>query len=888
MTGAVESGAQAGMEYQERTPDSSPKQTKEVTISVLFSPFSYDLLKDYSSWKWINKYKIEYRHYKYARFITLLEWDLKGGDTNATIPVSINDVPASDKIADKKKALEQNEFDLSLFVDCSSAETCSAKIEDDDLAGYLSLTISEIKDHLFRLYKRGFSGNVNFVLAAYQPLPPLMFALIDYAGMRISECAKYDDDFILYMKQNPWFANFKSWLKKYEWKPILSDSFVYQGYLYGMSEETEGSRCSRRVSAFQAGLRKLYDFHKNVLGRDLPHGHLGWGKDDCEKWKDNGGLTRIEKGFLFDSEEPVVHVYDNDYTEEELEENRDFFIKEEKLHPDGTAEWFLDYNRDTGKGRVRNRLIQPQEKITADKLQKDFDDWKKTVYNPQREENRAVLKKIDERNTNDLEKEIWERKRVEDEMVSDTWSVDKNKIMYQGKMVDRSAFQKKIDKLDEEYKVRLETIENQQKLETLQTILTILAILQLCIGIATLGAATPAAGAILAGIDLSLEAGKIGFRHHYDKNFNMSTFFREHALGITMDLVSVLLCIPAIYKVRKLASANKLTDNPYKKLENQRPRLRNNGDGKASTPNPKNEPTQTSSVATDETMAPIKMSGNKGEIVGIASSKRKAEGFAGDSLQISSGLSNKKVAWVKIRKSDGSYVVSGIDPKKHPDRLRSLTGKDADEWNIVRSKSKKPESAPPKAEKGDRLDELKSEADASFSKPDPDHKMSFNNVTKFNYSPMIVPNKPPMKPNVKTSSGKTYSYTVTQPTKPVSNIQESVPNVPETNSVDVKTIKYHKADIEPFGEMMSHEGIPVNIAPKADVYRVLRSGDVELNNGVMKTVTTIYTGYSIFGNSYYLHLINSDGTSLEWAKREIKAKEIDGVALEDIFDSYKD
>lgn len=907
--GVVSEKNNAGMEYQEPAPVTPQGDPKDVTVAFLFSPFSYDLLKDYSSWKWMNAYQTQYNHYEYGRFISLLEWDSKNGFSNASLPVDFKDVPASDEISDRKKIIEQNPLDMTLFVDCSSEKFNSidgeASLKEvnkvtkenkgwDDLAGYLSMALSELKDHLFRLHKKGHNGYVHFEVAAYQPLSPLLFALLDIAGIRIKECAEHDD-FISYLKGQNWFANFKPWMEKYEWEMDLKQASLFQGYFYGVTQETESSINSRYAKECQKGLRKLYDFDKKLHG-GLSHGDLEWDREDCKKWKESGEFTiaELDDGdwpvhphrfggdqenmssvlgvSYWSQEEPVVKVFDQYWTEKQLKKVRDRFMR--RVGGDGAPEWSLKFNKFTQRGEIKVDQKSYQGKVTSKDLKKELDDWKQYTYDPQMAENKAVLNEFDKRENDAIEKEVWKRKSMEDEGASDKWNVDKNLVVYHGKSVRREVFEAKVNKLNQEFAQRLEAIENAENLETLEVWLTVLSVLQIVCGIITLGTSSLFAGVLFAVIDAGFEVGKAALQFHYDKNYTMGKALYEHSLGVIMDVASCVLFIPALFRIRKVKASQKLADNAHSipsptqapPPAPEPPKLQQNtrtysytteatpmssSYSQQSTPIASEMTTASTEKAADPIYGHIKPAGNNYEILGMATTRNAAKNAPnGANLHVGSGLSNDKVTWVKIRRDNGSVDVLRIDNKKQPQWLKNHTGKDANEWNAYRTAQNGAAPNPTVVQDKGPVANLKQQAKESFSYSGPNEKVTFDELAKSGYSPETGP-----------------------------------------TTIETTNIKYDEYNYSSFGDMLRFHGSgivkPKNIAtPKA--YHILKKSVSEeqlvidgVNLSITKHVTTFYTGYSTSMN--ILQLVNSAGICYDWAKTNI-GEQIDGEKVEDLFD----
>lgn len=886
MCNGVGTGASnVGMEYQEENPVAPEGKPKDVNVVILFTPYSYDLLKDYSSWKWMNQYAEVYSHYEYGRFISLLEWDNERKYTLATEPTEFKDVPASDQAADRADMLKKNPMDMSLIVDCSSeksyvidselslvqANKISKEVKEwDDLADYLSMAISEVKDHLFRLHKQKARGHVHFTVSAYQPLTPLLFAMLDLAGIPIDE-GKNHKGFIDYLRQKPWFANFKPWMDQYDWKPQLKRCSIFQGYFYGMSEETYSSRCHRRAQQFQSALQVLYYYDKKFHGK-LAHGNLDWGKDECKQWKDAGGYTikkidddewptdpkRYGKGegldTIFNNEEPVVKVDDNYYTEKQLIKLRDFFLKQVK--GDGSPVWNLKYNKRTGRGEIKANQNEIKQKVTSKDLKAELEAWKENTYNPQMAENKAMLGKFKDRKDDKTENEVWKRKSVEDEQASDKWSADIDMMQYHGKMVHKDKFTSDVARLDKELQDRLDAIEHQEKIETMEKWLTVLSMLQIVIGIATLGVGSIAVGIGLAIIDIGIEIGKAAIQFHYDKNYTMGKALREHTLGIIMDLASCVLLIPALFRIQKLKSTQKLAQKAIDAHEAEQARrtatISRSSEYSGVTTAQHTQistgmPTEMKSANTN--FVPIRPKGKDYQVIGMSTSKRGADAIPDDgALHLGSGLSNDKPTWVRIKRDNGSFDTLRIDNGKQKEWLKNHTGKDANEWRGVK-KETETNSSPNVTDSP--VVKLKEEAQASFSYTGANDTVTFDQLAKSNYNPQVGP-----------------------------------------STIETVNVKYDEFTIPCFGDMLRYHGSghltikPVKVAePKA--YHILKEAKLEeefiINNvkgSITNNVTLFYVGYSTAMNT--LQVVSSEGIPLSWAKENI-ANVIDGKKAEEIF-----
>ena len=600
MTGKAESGAASCPSYNDPHPPQPTKELQQgVTIALLFTPFSYDLMKEYSSWNYLNSYGGDDDYDVFKRFVTVLNWDSIHGEPNMSgKEISLDQVPARNKLDAKAK------FDKNLFIDCSytkekeiehmnnkiaghvdpAADGMLDNVNLADLVGYLSLAISEVKDHLYRLSKQGYYGKVNFVVAAYEPVHPLMYTFLDLAGIGVNRCSSvsYFTDFI---KQDAWFGGFESWMKdKLKWTPVLKEAALYKGYFYGISQETEHKKNKDRAAVLTKELKRMDDLAEKHLGEGITvhTNHAGneiilskWGESQCEKWKNLGEHTTDYNKFgqlesiygkgesadwsLFSvgiaGQQGWMEGYDH-ATPAEMPigkvEGRWMTVKQMLVERDKC--W--DKAAETAKTpmyfigkRASRRLVDnaPPYEPSSEEMQEEFDRWEQMSYNPQVAENKSWIQKMDDRDSG-TEHEIWKRKQVEDEGVSDKWSAGKDDILYNGRVVKRSYFEEEIAKLKKEYDARKDAITDKKKREEMEIVLKILAGVQVVCAIASFGAATPLTAAIFIAIDVGLTVGKVAVKFHYDKSYTMAKAAKDHLLDVLMDVFAGVLLVPAFMK----------------------------------------------------------------------------------------------------------------------------------------------------------------------------------------------------------------------------------------------------------------------------------------------------------------------------------------------------
>lgn len=656
-------------EYKERNPKKATNST-EVTISVVFSMYSYDFMKSHTGWESAN-FDTYNQKYVFRRFVSELRWSSKSKVIHDPNEITWENIPENN-VEVQYSNLQSDYFTHYIFIDCSSIfKENKCEIDWDNMTGYLSFAISEVKDSLFRAHLHNYYGTVNFVVTGYHPLQPITEAFCALVGHPVKD-PEYDfSGFIQTMKKDCWFGNFSDWLKKYDWTPQLAECAVFNGDFYGGSEETEFYRASKEIKKIDKELAKLkpywtgasgrtafpdnwiidwknnggastdlhakgplkpiYRFHYDVTGEGMTsvwniidgdeeplgvvdgeyytyselkvlrneyvtlsltnpdekekikvineelaklepywkEGNGFFGRVACPdkwiiEWKNNGGastdlnakgkdkpiyrysLTDDGDGmtnalYVNSDEEPVAILDGVYYTYAELIALRNEYEEIRKSDPFGPKWWIGP--------APRNGQAMSSEKIAeemANYQQRDFDIWKAGTYEPKIQEYDEYIQMLDSRQKGSKEydakeEEVWERKSVEDEDVSNRWSAGINEIAYHGKMVDRSYLVNKKQELQDEYQKRLNSIKGLRDYAALISALKFISAVQFALGFVSLGATSVLAAGSLLVIDSLLEITKMGFEVKYKADYTWDKAIEDHMGSFLNNMVSALL-----------------------------------------------------------------------------------------------------------------------------------------------------------------------------------------------------------------------------------------------------------------------------------------------------------------------------------------------------------
>ncbi|MBR4148006.1 MAG: hypothetical protein IKU00_09020 [Bacteroidales bacterium] len=796
-----------------------------------------------------------------------MEWSSKGGLKKNPKEVVKSNVPA---IAKGKPEID---FDQYIFIDCSS-ENCSRVVfELADVVGYLSLAISEVKDRLFRLHKDGCSGNVNFVIAAYQPMQLLMFAMLALLGIPVNDCMKYKD-FIRLLSTNCWFSSLRCWLEKYHWKPVLKEGIVYQGYFYGVSQESDYSRATKKLKKFYLELQKTEPYFKG--------GGMRLCKDAwIEEYKEAGGASTdmyakgedkpiYHKGegqgtfeSFFLDEEPLGYVDGKYYTVGEMRAEVKKWEKIQQSDPVAPKTWYIDKPPKNGKRGVDMAAVIDAD--TTD-MEKEFLEWEATTYRPQMAEYNQYIRSIDKRETDSKESSIWERKKTEDEAISKKWSADKDEILYHGKVRKRAEFENEKEKLNKQRNEWLTAIAERRDIATRIRILKAISAVQFGLGFISLGVAAPVGAAILLGIDALLEGAKIAVDFTYDKNYTWGKAVDEHLGGIICDGVSALLLIPQIarFTSKELKAINSMAPSPSTPAPKTSQYV-------VKTSNPKfNYTTQTTgtdivsshgSVSTG-TAKPVQKpiqyteNGKNYEIVSITGDKKNkniltnnfSELKIGDNLNRDTGY-----FYVKIRPEGGGKAITR---KWNAGEVKNNTGKTPKEWKETKDITAQHSGMPTEMTtqysgmpeemtsiSTDRIQTLKQEVQTSFPPGEDKHLAQIQENGNVSQSPKdylqeminyVDGEKKPLKFKFVTKQAKDAAFWL-------ANVEEGI-----------KAVKGGK----------------------------IAKGSLHFLGGSAKAATFIYSGFGMYQNCVFV--VSTQDLSLEMAKR-LGVDEIDGKNVEDVF-----
>ena len=321
----IQDQSEAGLEYQEKNPI-NPTRQANLLLSIIFSPYSYDFLKEKTMWNVDPDSSSKY--YSYYRFISILRYTIKLGKIGeAPKEVKEDNVPANTifkgVLSGKKKTkyskkgtsspVESDgtpeDISSSIFIDCSKKDE-KGNLALSAWAGYLSYAISEVKDFLFRLHKNGYWGKVRFIVIAYHPLDPLAEAFCNVAGLPVQRTDVNYSGFTDSALRVNWFKNFKKWLEKYEWTPELEECAFFDGRFYGGSERTDYSIAMERIQKVQNVMDRMrpYIYITNILGKRKANAN----DSDMVEWKQKGGAT-TDGNYENEIPMPVYHYRPDKY-----------------------------------------------------------------------------------------------------------------------------------------------------------------------------------------------------------------------------------------------------------------------------------------------------------------------------------------------------------------------------------------------------------------------------------------------------------------------------------------------------------------------------------------------------------------------------------------------
>ena len=315
----IQLNADAGLEYKEKNPV-KPTKNAELVISVLFSPFTYDFLKEQSLWHIVNEKNDKF--YYNRRFLTTLKYTVKIGKIKpAPNEVTLENVSVN-KLYGKaiNGGVEANKAQIAkfhkvIFIDCTKKDKDgNLLLTWEIVTGYLSYAISEVKDYLFRQHKYGYHGKVKFVVSAYHPLEPLPEAFCNAAGVPIQIDLQGFSGFTSSVLQKTWFKNFKQWLKKHEWTPEEPECAIFDGQYYGGAERKSSSIALDRIRKIQNVINNMdpYVTHYTDVMTGKPMVKVNPKDKDMIQWKKCGGAT-TKGDYNGEGYMPVYHWHEEKY-----------------------------------------------------------------------------------------------------------------------------------------------------------------------------------------------------------------------------------------------------------------------------------------------------------------------------------------------------------------------------------------------------------------------------------------------------------------------------------------------------------------------------------------------------------------------------------------------
>ena len=604
----VSDASNVGMNYEEKSQSQS-KNKVTVNISVFFSSYSYGFLKKHFNWDYKPAEGLS--HVEIFRFINRIRWSTKITDLqNYPQKISLDEVPAMN-FGSAKNDFQLQSVNKLIFVDCTKKKDGKNVVELswESMTGYLSFAVSEVKDLLFRMRKRGdYYGDVNFVIAGYDPLEPLVQAFCSVVTNQVIKNTGADYvPFTQTVKQEPWFANVSKWFEKYDWTPHLEECAMFQGMFYGANRESVSSKAMKIKKMFDEQWRLMRPYW-------VYHPQFGWittWSDDTwmVEWKEKGYAstdrgakrenrpiyrfnvavpkeygpntyknervigTGFTNAFLHTpgDEEPLAYINGDYYTFAETQAVMNECDKMMTGDRMGPKAWI-------GPAPRRGQALKTEQMLNmqADAMQEDLDEWVTKVHDPQIKEYEQQIEYIDQRHSDNgkydpIEEEIWERKNVEDEAVSDRWSAGIDDIEYQGKTVDRAYFEKEIEALKKERKERERQIQKLRDNAALIQWLKIVGCIQLFCGFISLGATASAAVTTLFWIDVACTVAKMAFKVAYKENYTLGDAISDHFIdflniGISMGMMHTPFK-NATDKEMKTINSLKPTKAPQKNLD---------------------------------------------------------------------------------------------------------------------------------------------------------------------------------------------------------------------------------------------------------------------------------------------------------------------------------
>ena len=246
---------------------------------------------------------------------------------------------------------------------------------------------------------------------------------------------------------------------------------------------------------------------------------------------------------------PVNEGIGDFYTYRQLKDEREELMEVEENDPNGPRWWIKKgYNPsdhiNAGAATPNSDKIDSEKwaQMMAEEKKQQLEAWEKNTYLPQKKEYDEKLKMLEGRqNENSTEYEIWERRHVEDEYISDQWNYEENKIEYHGKLVDYDYLNKQSDDLENQHTMMLKQIEQLEDYVSLVKWVKFISAIQVALGFVSFGATTVQAIKALLVLDSLLEVGKMGFELYYSEDYKLGQALQDHMFSFINNLVSGLL-----------------------------------------------------------------------------------------------------------------------------------------------------------------------------------------------------------------------------------------------------------------------------------------------------------------------------------------------------------
>lgn len=298
------------------------------------------------------------------------------------------------------------------------------------------------------------------------------------------------------------------------------------------------------------------------LVRNIPEEKMKELVKDLEDGKDD----------IDDDDKKINEGIGDFYTYKQLEKEEQELLDLAKKDPMG-PKWWISAAPDPSK----NAKIGTPSPLTN---QIDGGDWAKMMAEEKKKElaamdekNSAKLDEYDEKvfiidqreNRDSREYEIWERRHVEDEDVSDEWNYDETTIEYHGKLVNRQYFVDRADAMLQQRNELLSQIEKLEDYASLVTALKFLSAIQFALGFVSFGATSIPAALTLLAIDTCLELTKMGFELYYNDDYTLGQAIEQHMFSFINNLVSGFLLHSSFAKFTK-PEVDKI--NQFKPIEN--------------------------------------------------------------------------------------------------------------------------------------------------------------------------------------------------------------------------------------------------------------------------------------------------------------------------------